>query len=36
VDIVGPFVDQGVHGGFHQYRVGAATLLVDTAITDVG
>jgi Ca2+-binding RTX toxin-like protein len=36
VDIVGAFTDEGVHDGFHQYQVGAATLLVDTAITDVG
>lgn len=35
VDIVGSFVDEGVQDGFHRYQVGAATLLVDTAITDV-
>jgi Ca2+-binding RTX toxin-like protein len=35
IDIVGSFSDEGVSGGFHRYRVGAATLLVDTDITDV-
>ena len=36
VNIVGSFVDQGVSGGYHRYQVGAALLLVDTDITDVG
>jgi hypothetical protein len=35
VDIVDSFTDQGVAGGYHSYRVGAATLLVDTDITNV-
>jgi Ca2+-binding RTX toxin-like protein len=35
VDIVGRFTDQGVSGGYHRYKVGAATLLLDTDITDV-
>ena len=36
VDIVGPFQDLGVSGRFHEYKVGAGTLLVHTDITDVG
>jgi Ca2+-binding RTX toxin-like protein len=36
VNIVGNYVDEGVSGGFHRYGVGAATLLVDTDIADVG
>jgi Ca2+-binding RTX toxin-like protein len=35
IDIVGPFTDEGVSGGFHRYTMGSATLLVDTEITDV-
>jgi Ca2+-binding RTX toxin-like protein len=35
VNIVGPYVDDGVSGGYHRYGVGAATLLVDTDITAV-
>jgi Ca2+-binding RTX toxin-like protein len=35
VNIVGNFVDEGVSGGYHRYRVGSATLLVDTDITSV-
>jgi len=35
VNIVGSFRDQGVSGGFHRYKVGTATLLVDVDITDV-
>lgn len=35
VDIVGTFVDQGIHGGYHHYHVGAGRLLVDTDIKDV-
>ena len=36
VNIVGNYVDEGVSGGYHRYGVGAATLLVDTDIADVG
>jgi Ca2+-binding RTX toxin-like protein len=36
VDIAGRFTDLGVSGNFHRYQIGAATLLVDTDITDVG
>jgi|SRR5688572_18783756 Ca2+-binding RTX toxin-like protein len=36
VDIVGNFVDEGVSDGFHRYKLGAATLLVDTDINHVG
>lgn len=35
VDIVGSHVDEGVSGSYHRYRVGSATLLVDTDITDI-
>ena len=35
VNIVGAFVDEGVHDGFHHYKIGAATLLVETDITHV-
>jgi Ca2+-binding RTX toxin-like protein len=33
VRIKGPAVDEGVVGAFHQYRLGAGLLLVDTDIT---
>jgi Ca2+-binding RTX toxin-like protein len=36
VNIVGNYVDEGVSGGYHRYGLGAATLLVDTDIADVG
>lgn len=36
VDIVGPFEDLGISGRFHEYKLGAGTLLVHTNITDVG
>jgi Ca2+-binding RTX toxin-like protein len=36
VDIVGPFEDLGVSGRFHEYKLGAGTLLVHTDIADVG
>jgi Ca2+-binding RTX toxin-like protein len=35
VNIVGSFSDLGVSGGYHRYKVGSATLLIDTDITDV-
>lgn len=35
IDIVGEFTDWGIHAGYHRYQVGAATLLVDTDITNV-
>jgi Ca2+-binding RTX toxin-like protein len=35
IDIEGSFTDQGVSGAFHRYKLGSATLLVDTDITDV-
>ena len=35
VDIVGAFKDLGVSGLWHQYKLGAAVLLVDTEITNV-
>jgi Ca2+-binding RTX toxin-like protein len=35
IDIVGDFTDEGIHDGYHRYQVGAATLLVDTDITNV-
>jgi Ca2+-binding RTX toxin-like protein len=35
VNIVGNFGDQGVSDGFHRYKLGAATLLVDIDITNV-
>jgi len=35
VNIVGSFRDLGVSGKYHHYKLGAATLLVDTDITDV-
>jgi Ca2+-binding RTX toxin-like protein len=36
VNIVGPYEDLGVSGRFHRYKLGAAMLLVDTEITNVG
>jgi Ca2+-binding RTX toxin-like protein len=33
VDIVGHYRDRGASGGFHHYKVGSATLLVDTDFT---
>jgi Ca2+-binding RTX toxin-like protein len=36
VNIVGPYKDLGVSGGFHRYKLGAGVLLVDTDITNVG
>ena len=36
VNIVSPFEDLGVSGHFHEYKLGAGTLLVHTNITDVG
>jgi Ca2+-binding RTX toxin-like protein len=35
VNIVGSFVDEGIHDGFHRYGIGAGTLLVETDITNV-
>jgi Ca2+-binding RTX toxin-like protein len=35
IDIEGPFTDAGMSGGFHKYKMGSATLLVETEITDV-
>lgn len=32
VDIVGQYRDLGISGSFHRYKLGAATLLVDTDI----
>ena len=33
VDIEGQFLDKGIQDGFHKYRLGKATLLVDTDTT---
>lgn len=35
VNIVGKFADEGVSGGYHRYRVGSASLQVDTDISSV-
>jgi serralysin len=35
VDIVGTFKDLGISGHWHQYKLGAAMLLVDTEVTNV-
>jgi Ca2+-binding RTX toxin-like protein len=35
IDIVGRYQDLGVAGDFHGYKLGSATLLVDTDITSV-
>ena len=35
IDIIGTFEDAGVSGGYHRYKVGDATLLVDPDITSV-
>ena len=35
INIEGRFTDMGMSGGFHRYKIGSATLLVETDITDV-
>ena len=35
ITVVGDFKDEGIHDGYHRYQIGAATLLVDTDITNV-
>ena len=36
IDIVGPFVFQGIWNGYRRYQVGEGTLLVEDDITNVG